>query len=73
MKSEKARVKVLISDKIALKTKVRGKDKDKLLHNYKGINPRAITIVHIYAPNMGSSHCIRQVSTDIKGELTAIE
>ena len=34
------------------------------------INPKEdITIVNIYAPNIGAPQCIRQTLTDIKGEI----
>ena len=40
------------------------------LHNNKGINPRKdITIVNIYAPNIGAPQYIRQMQTAIKGEI----
>ena len=32
-----------------------------------------ITIVNIYAPNTGASHCIRQTLIDIKEKLTVIQ
>ena len=33
------------------------------------IQEEDITIVNIYAPNVGASQCIRQTQTDIKGEV----
>ena len=80
-KQKKAGVAILISDKIDLKIKKIKKDK---AGHYidQGINPRGrhnnckylcthITIVNIYAPNIGAPQYIRQTPTDIKGELNS--
>ena len=40
-----------------------------MLHNDQGINPRGgLTIVNIYASNIGAPQYTRQTLTDIKGE-----
>ena len=42
------------------------------LHNDQAINPRGdITIVNIYAPNIGAPQYIRQMLTAIKGEINS--
>ena len=49
------------------------RDKEEHYIMIKGsIQEEDITIVNIYAPNTGASHCIRQTLTDIKGELDRI-
>ena len=35
----------------------------------KGSIQDDLTVVNIYAPNIGAPHCIRQMVTDIKGEV----
>ena len=65
----KAGVAILISDKIDFKTETITRDKEGL-HNDQGINPKKdITIVNIYAPNIGAPQYIRQILTAIKGEI----
>ena len=57
----------LISDKIDLKILTRDKEGHYIM--IKGsIQEEDITIVNIYAPNIGAPQCIRQTLTDIKGE-----
>ena len=64
----KAEVAIFISDNIDLKIKI---TRDKEGH-YKiikrSIQEEDITIVHIYAPNIGVPQYIRQTLTDKKGE-----
>ena len=62
-------VAILISDKIDLRVK-------KILRNKEGhdlikgsIQEEDITIVNIYAPNIGAPQYIRQTVTNIKGEI----
>ena len=69
-KQKKARVTILISDKIDLKIKKITRDKER--HNIMikaSIQEEDITIVNIYAPNIGAPPYIRQTLTDIKGEI----
>ena len=70
-KQKKAGVAILISDKIDLKIKIT-RDNDYMIQDYimiKGsIQEEDITIVNIYAPNIGAPQYIRQTLTDIKGE-----
>ena len=33
------------------------------------IQEEDVTVVNIYAPNIGAPQCIRQILTDIKGEI----
>ena len=66
---EKARVAMLISDKIDFKTKGIKKDKEGHYIMLKGsIQEENFTLVNIYAPNIGVLKYIKQILTDIKGE-----
>ena len=57
------------SDKIDLKIKIT-RDKERHYIMIKGsIQEEHITIVNIYAPNIGAPQYIRQTLTDIKGEI----
>ena len=62
-----AAVAILISDKIdfKIKTIIRGKEGHNII--IKGSIQEDITIVNIYAPNVGAPQNIRQVLTAIKG------
>ena len=63
-------VAILISDKVDLKIKNIIRDKERLYIMIKGsIQEEDITIVNIYAPNIGAPQHIRQALTDIKGEI----
>ena len=67
-KQKKAGVAILISDKIDLKIKNIIRDKEGRFIMIKGsIQEEEITIVNIYAPNIGAPQYIRQILTDIKG------
>ena len=69
-KQKKAGVAILILDKIDLKIKKITRDKEGCYINIKGsIQEEDITIVNIYAPNTGAPQCIRQMLTDMKGEI----
>ena len=69
-KQKKAGIPVLISDKIDLKIKKITRDKEGHYILIKGsIQEEDITIVNIYAPNIGAPQCIRQSLRDIKGEI----
>ena len=68
-KQKKAGVAILISDKIDLKIKNIARDKEGLYIMTKGsMQEEDITIVNIYAPNIGAPKYIRQTPADIKGE-----
>ena len=68
-KQKKATVAVLISDKIDLKIKIT-RDKQGSYTTIKGsIQEEDITIINIYAPQIGEPQYIRQTLTDIKGEI----
>ena len=69
-KQKKAGVAILISDKIDLKIKKITRVKKGYYIMIKGsIQEEDLTIVNIYAPNIGASQYIRQTLTDIKGEI----
>ena len=69
---KKAGVTILISDKIDFKIKTITRDKDGHYIMIKGsIQEENITIVNIYAPNIGAPQYIRQILTAIKGEINS--
>ena len=71
---KKARVAILISDKINLKIKNITRDKEGYYIMIKGsIQEEDTTIANIYAPNIGALQYIRQTLTDLKGELTVTQ
>ena len=66
---KKVVVAILISDKIDLNIKIT-RDKEGHYIMIKGsIQEKDITIVYIYASNIGAPQYIRQTLTDIKGEI----
>ena len=67
---KKAGVAILISDKTDFKIKTITRDKEGHYIMIKGsIQEEDITIVNIYAPNIGATQYIRQMLTAIKGEI----
>ena len=67
---KKAEIAILISDKIDLKIKKITRDKEGHYVLIKGsMQEEDITIVNIYAPNIGAPQYIRQTPTDVKGEI----
>ena len=60
-------VAILISDKIDFKTKTVTRDKEGHYIMIKESIQQDITIINIYAPNIGAPHYIRQLLTTIKG------
>ena len=69
-KQKKAGVAILISDKTDFKIKKITRNKEGHCIMIKGsIQKEDITIVNIYAPNIGAPRYIRQTLTDIKGEI----
>ena len=66
-KHKKAGVAILISDKTDLNIKKITREKERHYIMIKGsAQEEAITIVNIYAPNIGAPQYIRQTLTDIK-------
>ena len=67
---KKAGVAILISDKIDFEIKTITRNKEGCYIVIKGsIQDEDITIVNIYAPNIGAPQYIRQMLTAIKGEI----
>ena len=67
---KKAGVAKLISDKIDFKTKAVKRDKEGHYIMIKGsIQEEDITIINIYAPNIGAPQYVRQMLTSMKGEI----
>ena len=65
----KARVAILISDKTDFKMKAIQKDNKGHYLMVKGsIEEEDITIVNIYAPNIGAPRYLQQILKDIRGE-----
>ena len=70
IETKKAGVAILISDKIDFKTKAVKRDKEGHYIMIKGsIQEEDITIINIYAPNLGSPQYVRQMLTSMKGEI----
>ena len=67
---KKAGVAILISDKIDFKTKAVKRDKEGHYIMIKGSIQADITIINIYAPNIGAPQYVRQMLTSMKGKLT---
>ena len=69
---KKARVAILISEKIDFKIKMVTRDKEGHYIMIKGsIQEEDITTVNIYVLNIGAPQYIRQMLTDIKGEINS--
>ena len=67
---KKARVAILISEKIDFKIKAMKRDKEGQYIMIKGsIQKEDITIINIYAPNIGALQYVRQMLTSMKGEI----
>ena len=67
---KKAGVAILISDKINFKTKAVKRDKEGHYVMIKGsIQEKDITIINIYASNIGAPQYVRQMLTSMKGEI----
>ena len=61
---------IFISDKIDFKTKAMKRDKEGYYIMIKGsIQEEDITIINIYAPNMGAPQYVRQMLISMKGEI----
>ena len=68
-KQKKAGVAILVSDKTDLKIKITRAKEGHYITINGSIQEEDITIVNIYAPNIGAPQYIRQTLTDIKGEI----
>ena len=69
---KKAGAAILMSDKIDFKIKTITRDKEGHYIMIKGsIQEEDITIVNIYAPNIGAHQHIRQMLTAVKGEINS--
>ena len=67
---KKAGVAILISDQIDYKTKAVKRDKEGHYIMMTGsIQEEDITIINIYAPNIGALQYVRQMLTRMKGEI----
>ena len=70
---KKARVAILISDKIDFKIRTITRDTEGHYIMIKGsIQEEDITIVNIYAPNIGAPQYIKHMLTAIEGEIDSI-
>ena len=58
-----------MSDKVNFKTKAVKRDKEGHHIMIKGSNQEDITIINIYAPNIGVPQYVRQMLTSMKGEI----
>ena len=67
-KDRKAGVRIVLSDNIGFKTKAIKKNKKGHDLMIKGSIQEDITLVNIYAPNIGTPRHIKQILEDIKGE-----
>ena len=71
-RDQKKGVAILISDKIDFKTKAVKRDKEGHYIMIKGsIQEEDITIINIYAPNIGALQYVRQMLTSMKGEINS--
>ena len=66
---KKAGVAILVSDKIDFKTKAVKRDKEEYYIIIKRSIQGDITIINIYAPNIGAPQYVRQMLTSMKGEI----
>ena len=67
---KKARVMIVISDKIDFKTKIIIKDKEGHYIMIRGsVQEEDMTIINIYELNIGVSQYIKQMLTTVKGEI----
>ena len=69
---KKAGLTILISDKIYFEIKAVKRDKEGHYIMIKGsIQEEDITIINIYAPNLGAPQSVRQMLTSMKGEINS--
>ena len=69
---KKGEIAILILDKIDFEIKVMKRDKEGHYIMIKGsIQEEDITIINIYAPNIGAPQYVRQMLTSMKGEINS--
>ena len=68
---KKAGVPILISDKTDFEVKAVKRDKEGPYIMIKGSIQEDITIINIYAPNIGALQYVRQMLTSMKGEINS--
>ena len=68
---KKAGVAILKSDKIDFKTKTVKRDKEGHYIMIKGSIQEDMTIINIYAPNVGAPQYVRQMLTNMKGKINS--
>ena len=68
-KQKKAGIAILVSDKIEHKIKITRDKEGHYIMSKGSVQEEDITIVNIYAPNIGAPQYIRQTLTDIKGAI----
>ena len=68
---KKAGVAILISDKIDFEIKAVKRDKEGHYIMIKGSIQEDITIINIYAPNIGAQQYVRQMLTSMKWEINS--
>ena len=68
---KKAGVAILISDKIDFEIKVMKRDKEGHYIMIKGSIQEDVTIINIYAPNIGAPQYVRQMLTSMRGEINS--
>ena len=68
---KKTGVAILISDKIDFEIKTMKRDKEGHYIMIKGSIQEDITIINIYAPNIGALRYVRQMLTNVKGEINS--
>ena len=66
---KRAGVAILISDKIDFKTKAVKRDKGHYIMIKGSIQEENITLINIYAPNIGAPQYVREMLTSMKGEI----
>ena len=65
---KKAGVAILISDRIGFEIKAVKRDKEGHYIMIKGSIQEDITVIYIYAPNIGAPQYVREMLTSMKGE-----
>ena len=67
---KKAEVAIFISDKIDFETKAVKRDKEgQYIMIKESMQEKDITIINLYAPNIGAPQYVRQMLTSMKGEI----
>ena len=68
---KKAGVVILISNKIDFETKAMKRDKEHYIMIKRSVQEEDITVINIYAPNIGVPQYVRQMLTNMKGEINS--